>query len=580
MPGQSDNHLQKLKELLLHDEKNQLATLEEAVGQLRQTIEDKEALIASLDPVVADLLARKINSSKEEMAAALAPVMGEAIKQQIVEAKEDVVDALYPIIGQTIRKSVAEAMKRLVDSVNEKLDRALRQRLFSRKIKSKITGVSGGELLLTESFPCWINEVFLIHKGSGLLLNHVSVPNTRAKVNQELISGMLTAIRNFSSDIFKAEAPEEVHEIQYEDHKIKVANGRYYYLALVISGIESENLEDQILRLDRQIHNQFYKSLRDFSGDLTPLAGIDQPIKKFLKAANKPPKATPQSPFMLAYVIGFLILLAGLVAAAIFLPDYLAERSLRTQVYRQLEAFPEWTHLSLAAEISGGKLIVHGNVTTPAAKNQIDSVLQQVQGIRVENFVRVQRPEPELEQAIRRKLDGLARETGVTPQIIIEGDGVQLSGQVPSAAIRREIGYQISEVPGVRVVTNNLEISASFLDEYRKFFQQQILNFETNENSLSPDHREILERIAMWLRQHPEIRLIIQGYSDNLADSTYNLNISQQRARSVADYFQASFPADRFRTEFFGEQFPRAENNTPEGRAQNRRVEFNIEKVR
>jgi len=157
---------------------------------------------------------------------------------------------------------------------------------------------------------------------------------------------------------------------------------------------------------------------------------------------------------------------------------------------------------------------------------------------------------------------------------------VQLSGHVPNAAIRREIGYQISEVPGVRVVTNNLEISAPAFDENTDFLKKHILYFENNESRLSETHRENLDQIAVWLRQHPEIRLIIQGYSDNLADSTYNLNISRQRAGAVADYFRAAFPAERFRTKFFGVQFPRAENDTPEGRAQNRRVEFNIEKVR
>lgn len=583
MQSDQGKNLQKLKSLLLNEEKLQLATLEDEVGLLKQTIEDKEALIESLDPVVADLLSRKINSSKDEMAAALAPVMGDAIKQQIGEAKEDVVDALYPIIGQTIRKSVAEAMKRLVDSVNEKLDRAIRQRFFSRKIKSKIAGVTEGELLLRENLPFRIEEIFLIHKESGLLLSHVSAPNASANVNQELISGMLTAIRNFSSDIFKADAPEEVHEIQYEDHKIKVTIGRYYYLALVITGVEPENLTNEILHLDRQIHNKFYKPLREFDGDISTLAGIEQPISKFINTSNNSQKTGPKPRAMLAWLGLFVLVLAVLILAIIMVPDYLSRRDLQKRVQLQLEAYPELTNQPLSFEFENGNLIVSGYVATPEAKNGIDSVLQLVNGVRaVENDVRVRRPSPELEAAIRQKLATLSQQTGILPQIIIEGDLVHLTGEAPSFEIKHEIGYRISKIPGVRVVNNDISVNHDKSITYiRNFIESQIIYFAVNESKLSPENREILDQVVQRLQQHPELRLVIKGFSDDQADSTYNLDISRQRAQAVAAYFMTNqISAEQLKIEFFGEKFPRNTNDTPEGRAQNRRVEFEIQKER
>ena len=174
MQSKKDKSLEALKKIILHEDQQKLKQLEQDLSALSKQIADKESLISSLDPVIADLLERKISDSKEEMAEALAPIMGDAIRQQIADAKDDVVDALYPIIGKTIRKSVAEAMKKLVETVNQKIDKALRQNLFKKFLQSKITGVPEGELVLKDAMPFKIEEIFLIHKESGLLLSHFS----------------------------------------------------------------------------------------------------------------------------------------------------------------------------------------------------------------------------------------------------------------------------------------------------------------------------------------------------------------------------------------------------------------------
>ena len=65
-------------------------------------------------------------------------------------------------------------MKKLVKTINEKVDRALSFQLFFSKIKSKITGVSEGELALKDALPFQMHEIFLIHKKTGILLSHVT----------------------------------------------------------------------------------------------------------------------------------------------------------------------------------------------------------------------------------------------------------------------------------------------------------------------------------------------------------------------------------------------------------------------
>ena len=82
---------------------------------------------------------------------------------------------------------------------------------------------------------------------------------------------------------------------------------------------------------------------------------------------------------------------------------------------------------------------------------------------------------------------------------------------------------------------------------------------------------EILEK---W----QELRIEIGGHTDSWGEDDYNLNLSQRRAQAVLDYLQGKFsiPRQQFSAKGYGESKPVAGNDTPEGRAKNRRVEFTV----
>ncbi len=165
--------------------------------------------------------------------------MGKAIKKQVNESKDDIIDALYPIMGDAIKRSVSEGIKEIYTSINLKIDKALRRGIFSKQIKSKITGVSTSDLILHESFPFSIDEIFLIHESSGLLISHVSSSESKMSSDGDLISGLLTAIKDFVAESFKSNSgSQNLYEIQYGNSRIILERGLYSYLAIVISGQE------------------------------------------------------------------------------------------------------------------------------------------------------------------------------------------------------------------------------------------------------------------------------------------------------------------------------------------------------
>jgi outer membrane protein OmpA-like peptidoglycan-associated protein/Tol biopolymer transport system component len=100
--------------------------------------------------------------------------------------------------------------------------------------------------------------------------------------------------------------------------------------------------------------------------------------------------------------------------------------------------------------------------------------------------------------------------------------------------------------------------------------------FETGSAALKPESTVELERLATLLRDNPTMRIQINGHTDNVGNDRSNLSLSDNRARAVQDYLIKIGRIDpaRLSAKGFGETVPIDVNDTPAGRARNRRTEF------
>ena len=109
------------------------------------------------------------------------------------------------------------------------------------------------------------------------------------------------------------------------------------------------------------------------------------------------------------------------------------------------------------------------------------------------------------------------------------------------------------------------------------FDENSGINFDTNKSDLTNFSKLNLDKIAKVLIEFPETNITIQGHTDNTGNEDYNLNLSKKRSDSVARYLSSKGVLfSRFNIEALGEVAPRYDNNTTQGRAQNRRVEMAI----
>jgi outer membrane protein OmpA-like peptidoglycan-associated protein len=98
--------------------------------------------------------------------------------------------------------------------------------------------------------------------------------------------------------------------------------------------------------------------------------------------------------------------------------------------------------------------------------------------------------------------------------------------------------------------------------------------FRTASATLTPVAREKLARVGGILGAHPDLRIVVEGHTDDVGDDQYNQELSEKRAQSVFVYLVLQkIPLTAVDTAGFGETRPVASNDTPEGRRQNRRIE-------
>lgn len=106
---------------------------------------------------------------------------------------------------------------------------------------------------------------------------------------------------------------------------------------------------------------------------------------------------------------------------------------------------------------------------------------------------------------------------------------------------------------------------------------ENAVRFDTSKSSLTPTAKANLDKLEKVFEEYPDTNIVIYGYTDSTGSAEFNQKLSEQRAASVKAYLVSKgIVASRITTQGMGIADPIATNDTPEGRAQNRRVEFAI----
>lgn len=233
-----DEKLSLLKTILLTDEREFAASIHDKINVLEETLRERHKLSEKINPIIQD----ELEAFSKQIPVKLGSVITETLKIQIANSKDEVVEALYPILGLMVKKFIANEIKVLSEKIERQTKETFSIKAIKRKLFTIFTGVKKNELILNDLAAAQIEQVFIIEKGSGLLLGSYSIKET---VDQDILSGMLTAIKSFVEDAFKNDS-HNLTGIEYDLYDIHLQNFHSYYIATAISGTFTDTHENEL----------------------------------------------------------------------------------------------------------------------------------------------------------------------------------------------------------------------------------------------------------------------------------------------------------------------------------------------
>ena len=249
-PGREANDdpeaLAALREILVAPEQHE-------IDEIKRKLDEAQVTSRAVSDVLADAVRLSTTEGDDDLARALAPTIEESIEVSVRRNPKPLIAAISPVIGPSIRKSIAETFRGLLQSLNHSLEQSLSIQGLRWRIEAWRTGRPFAEVVLLHSLRYRVEQVFLIHKETGLLLEHVALDEEESE-NSDLVSGMLTAIQDFVRDSFGGESGDALESLRVGDRTVWIEEGSYAILAAVIRGNAPETLRGTLRATLDSVH--------------------------------------------------------------------------------------------------------------------------------------------------------------------------------------------------------------------------------------------------------------------------------------------------------------------------------------
>jgi OOP family OmpA-OmpF porin len=350
-PERGDDEIASLRQILVDPERRQLAALQSRLNDLGARAHD-------IGEVLPQVLHR--HAHDPEVARALAPALERAVTASVRRNPKPLADALFPIMGPAIRKAVAASLAGMVESLNRTLEHSFSRQSFRWRLEAYRTGKTFAEVVLLETLLFRVEQAMLIDRRTGLLLQHA---HTSAAVRDaDMVSGMLTAIRDFVQDSFRVSGDDSLESLKVGDLAVWVEAGPHAILAAVIRGSAPRDFRRVLQDSLERIHLESGMALESFNGDASTLNDCLPILEECLHAEYRSDARKPRSGR--AWIFAGVMALALLVWAGFAYRD----RSREARYLEALRAEPGITVVSTAHE--HGRLVVSG-LRDPRARDPL-----------------------------------------------------------------------------------------------------------------------------------------------------------------------------------------------------------------
>ena len=552
-----------------------LAPEQEALERLHQRVDDPASRTEDVGSVVAEAIQlRRKQGGDEALSVALAPTIETALRESVRRDPGTLADALFPVMGPAIRRSILETLRSFLESFNQVLDQSLSVQGLKWRIEALRTGRSFTEVALLHSLVFRVEQVFLIHKKTGLPIGH-AVASAVAMQDPSLVSGMLSAIQDFVRDSFQTSQGQGINRMNVGDLDVWIEEGPYAILACVIRGVAPRELRDRMAEVLENVHREYSAQLDQFDGDSAPFTRVHDEISRCLEHRYKEEAKAKSFGFVYA-IAGIIIVLVGA-----WIGWRAVQYSRWDRLVNTLREQPGFVITSFARE--HGKFVVRG-MRDPLAADPVQVI----------NAANVNPADGEFHWGGYYALDddivGKRAMSLLSPPstaiLTVKSGVLRVSGSA-SASWVKEIQAKALLVPGIHALELSPELDPARLvfNQAKAEIEKALVMFPVGTAALPsserPELRKLAESIksllqaADGLRQSPNLEVL--GHTDSTGAEVSNLDLSQRRADRVAwELGQLGVPERVLRARGVGTTNPLRPEDSEENRRFNRSATFRV----
>jgi outer membrane protein OmpA-like peptidoglycan-associated protein len=552
-----------------------LAPEQEALERLHQRVDDPALRTEDVGSVVAEAIQlRRKQGGDEALSVALAPTIETALRESVRKDPGTLADALFPVMGPAIRRSILETLRSFLESFNQVLDQSLSVKGLKWRLEALRTGRSFTEVALLHSLVFRVEQVFLIHKKTGLPIGH-AVASAVAIQDPSLISGMLSAIQDFVRDSFHTSQGQGINRMNVGDLDVWIEEGPYAILACVIRGIAPRELRDRMAEVLENVHREYSTQLDHFDGDTAAFTKVHEELSRCLEHRYKEEAKTKSFGFVYATAAIVFVLVGG----------WLGWRAIQ---------YARWDHLvSTLREQPGfvitsfgrenGRFVVRG-MRDPLAADPAQ-------------FIKSSDVNPAdgefhwggyyaLDDGIVEQRAKSILSPPSTAVLSVKSGVLRVSGAA-SAAWVKDIQSRALLVPGIHSVELSPELNPERLafNQAKLQIESAVVKFPVASAALSPAESRALRNLVGNVESlleaedsmHQSVTLEVLGHTDSTGAEAVNLNLSQRRADRVAwELGQLGVPERILRARGVGTTNPLRTEDNEENRQFNRSATFRV----
>lgn len=534
MSAQDPHHSQKdaehalgqLRALLVKPEQDQL-------GKLQERLNDPEVHARDISKILPEAL-RLRAAQDDELSSALASTIEASIEVSVKNNPQGLVDAIAPVMGPAIRQAIFQAINSMTEAINQTMEHSLSVQGFKWRIEAFRTGRSFGEVVLLHTLVYRVEQIFLIHRETGLLLQHVSEASVDA-TDSDMVSGMLTAIQDFVHDSFGGQG-DQLQTMQVGELTVWISQGPQAILAGVIRGNAPGNLRTIFEETLERIHLEGQNALDTFHGDSDSFefchAYLSDCLQhQYRKEDNEEEEQTEPAKKFPTFLV--LVGCLGLVLGWwIFLS--IQDHARKTHFLEALQNEPGI--VVTTAEEQGGKFLVRG-LKDPLSKDP--TFLLQEAKLVPDQVQMIWEPYLSFHPQFTPSRISHILQPPETVRLVVSGDTVRALGKAPHAWVMRA-RYTIPTLLSVKKYDESELINTDLqhLSQLRQDIEKQHLVFLNNDVALAPAQEGVIAHLAKQIllifdvaqRINRHVLIEIQGLPDDARINRANEVLSYRRA--------------------------------------------------